>query len=56
MKVAKDRNYWLAFFACIAVTVMSLMGKDGVENIKWFILSDINVAIFLFIAWMFDDE
>ena len=48
------RNYLLAFFFTIGLTLFSLMGKGGVENIKWFILSDINVAIALYIAWLFD--
>lgn len=50
------RNYWLAFFFTIGLTLFSLMGKYGIENIKWFILSDINVGISLFIAWMFDHK
>jgi len=51
MKVA--RNYWLAFFACIACTALVSMGSDW-ESIKWHIKSDINVALWLFVAWMFD--
>lgn len=54
MQIKKDRNYWLAFFACLSLTVMALMG--GVDNWKWYLLSNINVAIFLFVAWLFDDK
>ena len=56
MRIRKDRNYLIAFFGCIAVTVLSLMGKHGAENWQWFIKSDINVAIWLFVAWLFDDK
>ena len=49
-----NKNYWIAMFLCLSTKVLALMGKDGMENIKWFILSDINVAIYLFVAWFFD--
>jgi hypothetical protein len=56
MKVAKDRNYWLAFFGCAACTVLTLISDFSMEAFKRLILSDINVVIWLFVAWMFDDE
>ena len=51
-----NKNYWVAFFMCLSTTVLALMVKDGLDNIKWFILSDLNVAIFLYIAWLFDNK
>ena len=53
MKQQKN-NYILAFVLCLGTTVLGLMGENGLDNIKWFILSDINVAIYLFVAWFFD--
>ncbi len=50
----KMKNYAVSMLLCVSVTLLSLMGENGLDNIKWFILSDINVAIFLFIAWFFD--
>ena len=50
------RNYCLAFLGCLATTVLSLMGKGNWENLHWFILSDINVAIWLTVAWLFDER
>jgi len=54
MKVKKDRNYILAFILCISCSVLAFMGEG--TGIKFLILSDINVAIFLWVAWMFDDS
>lgn len=49
-----SRHYWVSFFLCLSVSVLSLMGDGAFDRIKWLILSDINVALFLFIAWFFD--
>ena len=54
MTVKKDRNYWLAFILCVSCSVLALLGEGA--SIKFLILSDINVAIFLYVAWMFDDS
>lgn len=55
MKVARNRNYWLAWCGCVCTTVLAMMGESGIENAKWYLLSDANVAIWLFVAWLFDD-
>lgn len=52
----KDRNYWLALIGCIVCTVLALMGKDGMDNLKWYLLSDLNVALWLLVAWLFDNK
>ena len=52
----KFGNYELSAGICLALTAFSLMGEGGLENIKWFILSDINVFIFLAIAAFFDNK
>ena len=49
------RNYWLAFACCCATTLLALMGKHGTQNMYWYLMSDLNVAIWLFVAWLFDD-
>jgi hypothetical protein len=48
----KAPNYTLAFLMCFACSIMAMMGKGA--DIKFLILSDINVAIFLFIAYLLD--
>ena len=55
MRVANGRNYWIALVGCLSVTLLSWMGKDNLGNWQWHILSDLNVAIWLFVAWLFDD-
>jgi len=56
MKVAKDRNYWLAFLGCIACTVLTSRSGFSIEALNRLIMSDLNVVIWLFVAWMFDDK
>ena len=51
---SSNANYILAFVLCLSTTALALMGKDGLDNIKWFLLSDFNVALYLFAAWLFD--
>jgi hypothetical protein len=55
MKVAENRNYWLAMICCLATSVMTLMVSDG-ANWEWLVKGDINVALWLFLAWLFDDK
>lgn len=46
-------NYLIAMLFCVAFTVMAaLAGRD--DSIRWLIVSDINVAIWLTVAWFFD--
>lgn len=56
MKIRANRNYLIALVACIATTLLALMGKGGIDNWKWFLLSDINVALWLWVAYLFDDK
>ena len=42
-------SFLLAFLLCVACTVMTAMG--GVEDWYWLVVSDINVAIWLFVAY-----
>ena len=44
-------NYVIAFTLCVACTVMTLLMESG--SAKWLIISDVNVAIWLFVAWLF---
>lgn len=44
-------NYVIAFTLCVACTVMTLLMESG--SAKWLVISDINVAIWLFVAWLF---
>lgn len=46
------RNYLIAMLGCVACTIMS--SNSG--NIEFLIKSDINVAVWLFVAWLFDDK
>ncbi len=50
------RNYLVAFALCLSTTVLSLMGRDNWDSWYWFLQSDINVALYLFIAWLFDSR
>lgn len=45
-------NYLLAFILCIAFTVLAAL--NGSTNVRWLVISDINVAIWLLVAWFFD--
>ena len=42
-------NYLVAFMLCIAFSGMSALTAVG--NLYWLIVCDINVAIWLFVAW-----
>ena len=54
MKIKRDRNYYLSFICCITCSILALLGDS--YNIKFLILSDINVGLWLFVAWLFDDK
>lgn len=45
-------NYLLAFLLCVAFTVMAALGNN--PSVKWLLISDVNVAIWLFVAWLLD--
>jgi hypothetical protein len=55
MKIKRDRNYLIAAIGCVVCTVLSLMGKGNWDSLHWFVLSDVNVLLWLFVAWLFDD-
>lgn len=50
-----NRNYWLSWFLCVGLTVMAMMGETPTDW-KWYFLSDLNVGLFLVIAWLFDHK
>ena len=56
MKVAKNRNYWLAWFGCISCTALTLGTGCNLEILNKLFMSDVNVSVWLFVAWMFDDK
>lgn len=56
MKVAKNRNYWLAFFGSLTCTALVLPSCDTVETLIRLTMTDLNVAIWLYVAWLFDDQ
>lgn len=45
-------NYLLSLFLCIAFTVFAALTDN--HNLRWLVISDINVAIWLWVAWFFD--
>ncbi len=47
-----NNNYLLAFLLCISFTVLAAL--TGHTNLRWLVVSDINVAIWLWVAWLFD--
>ena len=42
-------NYLLAFLMCVSLTVMAALGDA--KHLRYLIISDINVAIWLLVAW-----
>jgi hypothetical protein len=42
-------NYLAAFILCISFTVLSALG--GETDWRWLVVSDVNVAIWLWVAW-----
>lgn len=47
-------NYVAAFVLCLACTLLSALGKS--TEVKWLLMSDINVALWLFVAYFLDRE
>lgn len=47
-------NYLLAFALCLAGTVIAALQNS--PNLYWLITSDINVALWLFVAWALDGK
>ena len=45
-------NYFVSFLICVAATVMTYL--SGSQDWHWLLVSDLNVAIFLFVAWFLD--
>jgi len=45
-------NYLIPFLMCTSGTVMTALGQN--INWQWLAVSDINVGIFLVIAWLLD--
>ena len=45
-------HYLLAFLFCVSFTVLAAL--TGSKNVYWLVTSDINVAIWLWVAWLFD--
>jgi len=48
----KWRNYWMAAAFTLMGTILTGMTEQGMSTWHW--LSDVNVAIALFVAWLFD--
>jgi hypothetical protein len=42
-------NYFAAFLLCLSFTVLNALGGDS--HIRWLLISDVNVAIWLWVAW-----
>lgn len=56
MKIKRHRNYLLAWVMCMVCTILAMMQPDtSWLKFKWYLLSDFNVSIWLFVAWLFDD-
>ena len=53
MKKITNRNYYVAYIMCIACTLMTLSSNSA--DIGFLIKSDLNVALWLFVAWLFDN-
>lgn len=47
-------NYLLSFAICVSLTVLSALGDS--LNTRYLVMSDINVAIFLLVAWGLDKK
>lgn len=45
-------NYLMAFLFCIAGTLFHLLGSG--DKAYWLMVSDANVALWLFVAWAMD--
>jgi len=47
-------NYLISFAICVSATVFSALGAS--QEVKYLIMSDMNVAVFLLIAWGLDKK
>ncbi|MFZ5775087.1 MAG: hypothetical protein ACOY3Z_06350 [Thermodesulfobacteriota bacterium] len=47
-------NYLVSFAGCVALTVFSALGDS--PHTKDLIMSDVNVAIWLWVAWVADKK
>ena len=45
-------NYLASFLLCCAFTVLAALGDN--PNVRWLLISDVNVAIWLAVAWLLD--
>lgn len=52
--VLKYPNYVAAFILCIAGTVMALLTNN--KDVYWLFVSDLNVALWLFVAAFLDPK
>lgn len=55
MKIKRYRNYWLSFIMCMVCTVLTMINDPSWEKIKLYLISDVNVSMWLWVAWLFDD-
>ena len=55
MKMKRNRNYWLAWIMCMVCTVLAIMAYPSLQTVKLYFMSDINVSMWLWVAWLFDD-
>lgn len=51
----ESRHFVFSMICCVVLTLFAALtgAADGWEGIKRLIIMDINVAMFLFIAWLF---
>lgn len=45
-------NYFISFLVCIACTAMAALGQHS--EWYWLVVSDVNVAVFLYIAYQLE--
>lgn len=45
-------NYFTSYCICLALTVFHVLTKD--PDVYWLALSDVNVGIFLLLAWILE--
>lgn len=55
MKVKRSRNYWIAWIMCMTCTLLAVIGDTSFASLKLYIMSDVNVSMWLWVAWLFDD-
>ena len=47
-------NYFTSYCICLALTVYYLLVND--PDVRWLAISDLNVGIFLCLAWVLEDK